>query len=193
MNAGIIFNHPPSAINNKSPVVHPVGTAGEFRLVLRAPLGNAGPTGPIDIMIGRTIASELSAPAFLRGIFGVVQPAHLAHQMQERRRIPLTHPRTPHSRRRVHSAQRSVVLANVRVDPREVRNRIRAAEHALVSRLRVDDEQSREILEQPIDRIILMRDLMDTYLAEEGLQLGSAARILYLPNGLRYIAAMAPG
>lgn len=143
----------------------PVCAFLEILLIVGTPLGDARRTGPINIVIGVPVAFELSAPAFLGEVVGIVQPAVRTHQPQERRLIPFTHLGASHPFVRIHIAERSVVIANVLVDPGEVRNRITSAEHPLVSLLRVNDEQLWEIITQPTNRAILSRDLMDTSFA----------------------------
>ena len=59
----------------------PVCAFGELRLIVGTPLGDARPTGPINIVIGVPVALELSAPAFLGGVIGIVQPAVRTHQI----------------------------------------------------------------------------------------------------------------
>ena len=98
----------------------PVCALLELRLIVGTPLGDARRTGPINIVIGVPVALELSAPAFLGGVVGIVQPAVCTHQPQERRRIPFTHPGAAHPFVWIHIAERSVVIANVLVDPGEV-------------------------------------------------------------------------
>ena len=140
----------------------PVCAFLELRLIVGTPLGDARRTGSINIVIGVPVALELSAPALLGGVIEIVQPAVRTHQPQERRRIPFTHPGASHPFVRIHIAERSVVIANVLVDPSEVRNRITSTEHPPVGLLRVNDEQLWEIIAQPTNRAILGRDLMDT-------------------------------
>src|SRR6056297_2442025 len=114
----------------------PVCAFLEFLLIVFTPFGDARRTGPINIMIRIGLAFVLSTPTGLGGIFGVVYPTVRADQVQEGRRIPFTHPGAPHAFTRIYIAERAVVIADVLVDPGEIRNGIMAAEHPLISLFR---------------------------------------------------------
>ena len=83
-------------------------------------------------MIGAWFALVLSAPARLRGIFGIIDPTIRTQQMHERWRISLTNACASHALVRINITKRTVTFANMLIDPGKIRLLIPTTKHPLV-------------------------------------------------------------